>query len=170
MRSAVPTVDLEPVFEPTPEAARRLQRLRRLAWILDRSIPLGGGYRIGLDPIIGLIPGLGDWLGAALSLFLVHEAVRLGVPAPVVARMLLNILIEASVGTVPMLCDIFDAAWQANQRNLRLVERHYDPRRRPQSLRRMALLFAGFAVLFLIALGALVLFSANVLWSLLTGG
>ena len=99
-----------------------------------------------------------------------HEAVRLGVPAPVVARMLLNILIEASVGTVPVLGDIFDAAWQANQRNLRLVERHYDQRRRPQSLRRMALLFAGFAVLFLIALGALVLFSANVLWSLLTGG
>lgn len=169
MTSAVPTVDLEPVFEPTPEAARRLQRLRRLAWILDRSIPLGGGYRIGLDPILGLIPGLGDWLGAAISLSLVHEAVRLGVSAPVMARMLLNILIDVSVGVVPVLGDVFDAAWQANQRNLQLVERHYDPRRRPQSLRRWALLFTGFAILFLLALGTVVLFSARVIWTLVTG-
>lgn len=169
MSSAIRTIDLEPVFEPTPEAARRLQRLRRLAWILDRSIPLGGGYRIGLDPIIGLVPGLGDWVGAALSLFLVFEAVRLGVSAPVVARMVLNILIETAVGAVPVLGDLFDAAWQANQRNLKLVERHYDPHRRPRSLRGMATLFAVFAILFLVVLGGLVVLSARITWAIVTG-
>lgn len=169
MTSRRPTVDLEPVPALTPDAERRLQRLRRLAWILDRSIPLGGGYRIGLDPILGLIPGLGDWLGAALSLFLVHEAVRLGVPASVVARMVLNILIETAVGAVPVLGDVFDAAWQANQRNLRLVERHHDPHRPPRSLRRLALGFAVGAILFLIVLGTLVLLAARSLWGLLAG-
>lgn len=169
MPARAPVIDLEPVVELTPDVARRLKRLRTLAWILDRSIPLGGGYRIGLDPIIGLIPGFGDWLGAGLSLWLVFEAVRLGVPAPIIARMGLNILIETVAGAVPLLGDVFDAAWQANQRNLKLVERHYDPLSRPRSLRGVAFLFGVFALLFLAVIGGLIVLSAHLTWSLLTG-
>lgn len=169
MPARVPVIDLEPVTELTPDVARRLKRLRMLAWILDRSIPIGGGYRIGLDPIIGLIPGFGDWLGAGLSLWLVFEAVRLGVPAPVIARMGLNILIETVAGAVPLVGDVFDAAWQANQRNLKLVERHYDPQSHPRSLRGVALLFGVVALLFLAVIGGLIVLSAHLTWSMLTG-
>lgn len=62
------TIEPEWVPDAPPEAAARLRRLRAVAWVMDRSIPIGGGRRIGLDPLIGLIPGLGDWLGAAISL------------------------------------------------------------------------------------------------------
>jgi hypothetical protein len=162
-------IDVEPVVEPAPEAARRLRRLRAMAWLLDRSIPIGGGRRIGLDPLLGLIPGLGDWLGAALSSWLVYEAMRRGVPARVLARMGLNIAIEAAVGVVPLLGDIFDAAWQANQRNLRLVERHHDPRRKPRSLRGMIVIFAGAVALFLAVLGGMLLLLARLILALFAG-
>jgi hypothetical protein len=169
MRGRAPLIDVEPVVEPTPEAARRLRRLCAMAWLLDRSIPIGGGRRIGLDPLLGLIPGLGDWLGAALSSWLVYEAMRLGVPVRVLARMGLNIAIEAAVGVVPLLGDIFDATWQANQRNLRLVERHYDPQRAPRSLRGVILVFAGVVALFLAALGVILLLVARLIWALVAG-
>src|SRR5690606_6776212 len=105
-------------------AERRLKRLRALAWVLDRSIPIGR-WRIGLDPILGVIPGLGDWIGAVMSLYVVYESARLGAPARTLARMGGNILVETLVGSIPVLGDVFDAAWQANTRNLALIERHY---------------------------------------------
>lgn len=133
------------------EAARRLRALERLSWILDRSIPLGR-WRIGIDPIIGLIPGIGDWLGTALSLYVVYQGARLGVSGPVVARMVGNVALEATVGAIPLLGDLFDFAWQANTRNMDLIKRHYHPGRRPRSLRRVTLAVLMFAVLILAAL------------------
>lgn len=162
-------IDLEPVFEPTPEAAVRLRRLRWMAWVLDRSIPIGGGRRIGLDPLIGLVPGVGDWLGAALSCWLVYEAVLLGLPTRVLLRMGGNILIEAAVGVVPVLGDVFDAAWQANRRNLQLIERHYDPRRRPRSVRGVLIAFLVVTAVFLVALAALGIWLLGVVWSWIDG-
>jgi hypothetical protein len=128
------------------DAATRLRRLRGLAWFLDRSIPIGR-YRIGLDPIFGLLPGAGDWLGAVLSLYIVYEGARLGLPASVLARMGGNILLEAIVGVIPLLGDLFDLAWQANTRNLALVERHYKPTRQGRPLRTF-----WFALLAIVAL------------------
>ncbi len=148
---------------PTPEAAHRLRRLRRTAWVLDRSIPIGGGRRIGLDPLFGLIPGLGDWLGALLSLYVIYEGTRLGIPFRVLARMGLNVTVEALVGTVPVAGDLFDFAWQANMRNLRLVESHYRPELRPRPLRRILAGFV-FAAGFLLALVAAAI--AGVFWLL----
>ena len=141
---------------PPPEAERRLRRLRSLAWFLDRSIPLGRKWRIGVDPIIGLIPGVGDWLGALLSLYVLYEGARLGVPAGVLARMAGNILLEAMVGAVPVLGDLFDFAWQANVRNVDLVEQHYRPSLRGRTLRRVWIAVAVFALLLLGLLGMLV--------------
>src|SRR5918996_1184588 len=98
------------------EAVRR--RLARLAWLLDNSIALPGTrFRIGLDAILGLVPGLGDLLGVLLSSYIVREAARLGAPPSVLARMVWNVAIEGIAGMVPFLGDVFDAACKANQRN-----------------------------------------------------
>jgi hypothetical protein len=137
------------------DANRRLKRLRGLAHFLDRSIPLGR-WRIGFDPIIGLIPGLGDWVGAVLSLYVLYEGARLGMPARVIARMGGNILVEAVVGAVPIVGDLFDFAWQANTRNLALIERHYQPNYPPRSMEKIWALVGGFVVLVLVAITALV--------------
>lgn len=151
-----------PTVQPTsttraalsPDATKRLRRLQKAAWVLDRSIPIGGGRRIGLDPLIGLVPGLGDWLGAGLSLYFIYEATRLGLPFRILARMGLNVVIETLVGAIPVAGDIFDFAWQANMRNLRLVERHYRPTLSPRPLRRIVVTFGVAAGAFLVLVAA----------------
>jgi hypothetical protein len=148
-----------PRRSPSSETEPRLRRLRWVAWLLDRSIPIGGKWRIGLDPLLGLLPGAGDWLGAALSLYILYEAARLGVPGRILVAMAGNILVEAIVGAVPVLGDLFDFVWQANSRNLQLLERHYDTSLRARPLRHIGVAFAIFAfvVLGLSALLAFVL-------------
>ena len=100
------------------------KRLARLAWVLDSAIRLPGGFRVGLDGIIGLIPGIGDLAGAVLSSYIVVEAARLKVPFRVLARMAMNILIELVVGIVPIVGDMFDFAFKANLRNARLLNEY----------------------------------------------
>ena len=114
-------------MSPLPEATRdpaALDQVRRLARQLDTSIQLPGGLRIGWDAVLGLIPGVGDWAGALLSSYIVLQAVRLGASREVLLRMVGNVGLEALVGAVPFLGDIFDAAWRANTRNVRLLEEH----------------------------------------------
>ena len=135
---------------------------------MDRSIPIGR-FRIGLDPLLGLVPGIGDWLGATISTWVIYEAIRLGVPMPVLARMGLNVIIEVVVGAVPVLGDIFDATWQANMRNLSLIERHYDPARRTRSLRWILVAFGLLVAAFLIGVAALALFVVRLVWGFLAG-
>ncbi|MES2697230.1 MAG: DUF4112 domain-containing protein [Verrucomicrobiota bacterium] len=126
-----------------PEAAARLRRLRALAWFLDRSISIGK-WRVGFDPLIGLIPGVGDWVGAMLSFYVLYEGARLGLPISVLTRMAGNILVEAVIGAVPILGDLFDFAWQANTRNLALVEGHYHADFSTRPLRRIGFALAVF--------------------------
>ncbi len=142
----------------TGDAARRLQRLDRLSWALDRSIPVGK-WRFGLDPIIGLIPGAGDWIGAMLSLYVLYEGARLGVRGPVLMKMTGNILVETIVGAIPVLGDLFDFAWQANTRNMALIRQHHRPEVKPRSFRRVGLTvaFVAAAVLTLVGLLAFLL-------------
>lgn len=102
------------------------ERLQALAWWLDSSIRLPGGFRIGADAILGLVPFLGDMLGVLLSGFIVLQAARLRAPFSVLARMLLNVAIEGVIGVVPLAGDVFDAAWKANLRNLSLLEGYLD--------------------------------------------
>lgn len=101
---------------------KTFNQVDRLAWLLDNSIriPLIN-YRIGLDALIGLIPGLGDWAGTLISSYIVLQAIRLGAPGPILGRMVLNIGIEASIGLIPLVGDIFDATFKANVRNVRLL-------------------------------------------------
>jgi Domain of unknown function (DUF4112) len=87
---------------------------------MDRSIPIGGGYSIGLDPIIGLIPGIGDLISTAVSGFIILQARRMGVPKATVVRMMVNVAIDSAVGAIPFFGDAFDFAFKANQKNLEL--------------------------------------------------
>jgi hypothetical protein len=147
------------------------RRLDRLAWLLDSSIPLPvGDFRIGIDSIVGLIPGIGDAAGAAVSLYILAEAWRLGVSRRTLAQMGFNILLELVVGTIPLAGDLFDMAFKANQRNVRLIHRSLDDRRRTARtsgfvLAAVALaLFAAAA--FAVAAGMLL---AWIIWALATG-
>lgn len=107
------------------------ERLRFLAWLLDSSIRIPGTrFTIGLDALIGLLPFLGDLIGVLVSSFIVAEARRLGASRAVLARMAFNVAIEGLVGLIPFAGDLFDAAWKANQRNVRLLDRWVgEPRR-----------------------------------------
>jgi hypothetical protein len=130
------------------------RRLGRIAWLLDSSIPLPGmRFRIGVDAIIGLIPGVGDLLGVLLSSYIVREAARVGAPPSVLIRMAWNVALEGVVGMVPLLGDVFDAAWKANQRNFALLEAHLD---QPQRVRRSSRAFVAVLMLGLVGLFVLV--------------
>lgn len=105
-----------------------LTRLRALTRLLDSSIRLPIiGRRIGLDPIIGLIPGVGDALMLLPAGYIIFEAYRLGAPRRTLAKMIVNVGVETLAGTVPLFGDLFDAAFKANTRNLYLLERHVGP-------------------------------------------
>ena len=112
---------------PNDPRLSTLKRLRRLSHLLDNAIPIPGTrYRIGLDPLLGLLPGGGDFLGAALSLYIMLESSRLGVPRSILVQMVTNILFDTVSGTVPVLGDLFDVAWKANSKNIALLENHLD--------------------------------------------
>ncbi|ESA37838.1 hypothetical protein N836_35030 [Leptolyngbya sp. Heron Island J] len=144
-----------PLSDSPPTAAERnsqlaLQRLRGLSRVLDNAIAIPGiGYRVGLDPLIGLLPGGGDLVAGIISIYVVAEAARLGVPAATLGRMGFNILTEVVIGTVPMVGDLFDVVWKANARNVALLERHLHqpiPSRRTDKLFAIVLI-AGLLII-----------------------
>lgn len=121
------------------------ERLSRIAWLLDNSIQVPGtSFRVGIDSLIGLIPGFGDALGALLSSYILAEAARLGIPKATLVRMGLNVALETIVGMIPIAGDIFDMAWKANQRNVRLLDAYMDNPRKTVTTSR--LLVFGLAV------------------------
>ena len=108
-----------------PDALARLKRLRRLAWLIDGAFKLPGTrFRFGLNSVVGLVPVGGDAVLGALSLYIIYEAAKLGVPRPQLARMLGNVALEVAGGSVSILGDVFDMALKANLRNLAIIERH----------------------------------------------
>ena len=110
----------------------RVERLRRVARLLDSAIGIPGTrFRVGFDGLVGLIPGGGDALTALFALWIVYEARRLGLPGTKIARMLLNVGVDAAIGVVPVLGDLFDFAFKANLRNIAIIDRHFgEPPRR----------------------------------------
>lgn len=102
-----------------------VSRARGIARLLDDLIRVPGtNIGIGLDPIIGLIPGLGDVLGGAMSSYILFVAAQEGAPTSVLTRMLGNIALDSLVGVVPVLGDLFDVGVKANRRNVDLLERY----------------------------------------------
>lgn len=135
-------------------------RLKQLAWLLDSSIPIPGTrLTIGIDALIGLLPFIGDLIGVLLSSFILGEAARLGVPKSVLMRMGFNVGLEGVVGIVPLAGDVFDAAFKANQRNVRLLEAWLDEPRRTERSSRLA----GVAIVAAVAAFLMLLMTAGVL-------
>ena len=139
-----------------PDTRGRMDRLKSLAWLMDNSIPLPGGFRIGLDAVIGLVPGVGDAIGALVSVFILNEARLLGAPRSVLMRMSGNVILETLVGSIPFLGDLFDAGFKANARNLALLQRYQlDPVRSTRSSRLFVFGFGFFLLLLAVAIVAL---------------
>jgi hypothetical protein len=107
----------------SPEA--RVAGMRRLQGFLDEAFRVPGtNFRFGWDPIIGLVPWLGDLLTALMSCAIVFQAHQMRVPRVVQLRMLLNVVIDAAIGIVPFIGDVADVFWKSNTKNLALLERH----------------------------------------------
>ena len=150
---------------PAGSGARRDPLLLWLVHVLDDALQVPGTrIRVGLDALAGLVfPGGGDVVGAVLSAVVVLLAVRHGLPAIVILRMVANVAIDLLVGVVPVAGDLFDIAWKANSRNLRLLEAHASGRRRAgwrdwlwvgALLGGLAALAAGVVALIVLALRA----------------
>jgi hypothetical protein len=108
--------------------ARTIAALRKWSVLLDSAFRVPGTtLTFGLDPILGLIPGIGDLTTPFFAALLLLHAVRLRIPRVVQLRMLLNAAIDLAIGFVPFLGDLFDFGWKANVRNLALLERHARP-------------------------------------------
>jgi hypothetical protein len=106
------------------DTERVLRRLETLGSLLDSRFRLPGGFRFGLDPLIGLVPGLGDAASAIIALYIVLEAWRLGASRGTLARMLLNVGLDLAVGVIPVVGDAADFVFKSNRRNLALLRRH----------------------------------------------
>ena len=118
----------------TPGQEQRLGLLRQLARLLDSAVPLPGtSFRFGLDPILGLVPGLGDIVSPLFTVGIIWQARDLGIPRVVMMRMIINVALDTLVGLVPILGDLFDFAWKSNNMNLTLLEQHAYEERGPST-------------------------------------
>lgn len=110
----------------TESRRERIERLDRLATLLDVAFVLPGtNIRFGADALIGLVPGVGDSVTTALAAWIVYEAHKLGVPRRVLIRMAGNVAIDGLIGAVPVFGDLFDVAFRANRRNVRILREHF---------------------------------------------
>jgi hypothetical protein len=110
---------------------QRIARLDALATLLDTAVLVPGtNIRFGLDAVVGLVPGIGDLVTTAMSLYIVHEARQLGAPAHLILRMIGNVAVDGLVGAVPLVGDAFDVLFRANRRNMALLQNHLKNERR----------------------------------------
>jgi hypothetical protein len=144
---------MKPKRNETVLASPGLDRLRNISWLFDELIRIPGtNLKVGLDALLGLLPGGGDLVGGAVSAYAIVIAQRLGAPPAVIGRMTMNILIDAVFGAVPLLGDLFDASWKANRRNLALLEEFAVA---PAKAKRgsMTVVVVAIAVLFALLIG-----------------
>jgi hypothetical protein len=149
-----------------PESTRRSERVHRLAHVLDTAFRVPGTrFRFGIDPLLGLLPGLGDVLGGFLSGYILFVGVRAGAPRSVLLRMLANVAIDTVFGVIPLLGNVFDAGWKANTRNVALLQRYLDQPGETAAASRAFIVFLVLAVVVIIA-GTILLAVLAVRWLL----
>ena len=124
--------------------------IERLAWLMDSSIPIGRRWSIGLDGIVGLVPGVGDLAGALISALIVASATQAGLPRAAIARMMANVALDTLLGGIPVVGDLFDFAYKANTKNIKIYRAYVQGRK--QTVRNWTFMFA--VVLGLLALAA----------------
>ncbi|MCC9600222.1 DUF4112 domain-containing protein [Stieleria sp. JC731] len=106
---------------------RRVARVRRIAsWLDSRFVIPGTGIRLGLDSLVGLLPGAGDVATAVVSLWLIVEAARMGVSFRTLLKMFINLFVDSTLGTIPIAGDVFDVFWKSNNRNAKLLEKEVE--------------------------------------------
>ena len=119
-----------PEARPAASEPAGTERVERLAYWLDERFQIPGtNMRVGLDGLIGLVPGIGDTATMLMSLYLVYEAKRVGAPGGLIFRMLMNVGVDSLVGAVPLVGDLFDFGFKANRKNLRLLRRYLEKQR-----------------------------------------
>ncbi len=138
-------------------AERRIGRVTR---VLDELVTVPGtSQKVGLDPVVGLIPVVGDALAAGVGLWVIGEAARFGIPRIVLGRMIVNLVVDLVIGAIPILGDLYDVAFRSNSRNLALFRRHaLDPdastRGEQAFVFGLVLLLVGIVWLLVVAVGA----------------
>jgi Domain of unknown function (DUF4112) len=141
------------VLEPDEKLPADLVALRRFAYLMDEAVAIPGTRRrIGVDAAVGLIPGIGDIIGGLLSAWIVISAVRHRVSPLKITRMMINILLDVGLGSIPVIGDFFDFLFEENVMNLQILMRHRDRRRPPRSPGQMVW-FAAAIVGFVLFMG-----------------
>jgi hypothetical protein len=150
-----------------------LERLRKLSNLLDNAIGIPGTpFSIGLDSILGLIPGGGDIIGGIFSAYIVFTSARMGLPKETLVRMVLNIVLDILIGTVPVLGDLMDFAWKANTKNMELLEtnlKYPQPTTKKADRSFIILLLVGL-ILFVLAVAVVSATLIGVIVKLIAGG
>ena len=147
----------DPVRRPAPPVVgthprSEIQQLRTVSRLLDSAFSIPGTrYRFGLDALIGLVPGLGDAVGAIFSGYIILQASRAGASRATINRMIANVAIDTVVGWVPLLGDLFDVGWKANTKNVALLEQHLQHPAAARASSRRSLLLLGAVLLALVA-------------------
>jgi hypothetical protein len=143
------------------------QRIGRVTRVLDELVGVPGTpIKVGLDPVIGLIPVVGDAVAAGVGAWVIAEAARFGIPRLVLGRMVLNLLLDLGIGAIPILGDVYDLFFRSNSRNLALFRRHaLDPDASTRGERAffagLLLVIVGILWLAFVALGTLIDWLAN---------
>lgn len=146
----------------TPDELDQLALARSIAHIMDTAVTIPGtNIRMGLDTLLGLLPGIGDAISSAIGSYFIVVAGQLGVPRPVIWRMVLNQFIDAVIGAVPFLGDLLDIGWKANVKNVTLMEKALND---PDAARRAS---AGMLVGLVALLLAITAGSVALVWWLI---
>lgn len=118
-----PDEEGQPIEVSVEDEPPEMERVRAIADLLDEAFEIPViDYKIGLDPILGILPVGGDAVSAAISLYIVAEGARMGASRDTVLRMLFNVGVDAVLGSIPVLGTLIDAVWKANERNVALLE------------------------------------------------
>lgn len=169
MNDATPSGDLLSNNNLHHAHAPKLKRMRQISQLLDGAIVIPGTkQRIGIDPILGLIPGGGDTVSALMSGYIIIEAARMGLPRRALMQMVGNLLIDTAAGSVPVVGDIFDVVSKANLRNMQIVESHIQlspssTTPKPVDRAFIILLVIGL-ILFALAVGTITLMIGKAIW------
>ena len=116
------------------EKEAAIESIETLARLMDSRFNIPGiPFPLGLDTIIGLVPGIGDTVGLGISGYIIAQSKRLGVSNPVILKMIINVFVDWFIGIVPGLGDIFDWGWRANDRNAKLLRDYYETHLRQAS-------------------------------------
>ena len=156
----------QPFLENSPQTSNAYLRIQRISKFLDNAIVIPGtSYRVGVDPLLGLFPGVGDYFGAFLSGYIVLEAAKIGASRVTLIRMIVNVVIDTIVGLVPGMGDIFDVFWKANARNMMLLQKQLESGERREKADWLFL--GGLLLILLIIVLAMASFSFWILVSLI---